>query len=83
MFSSLQKCFPLLLVAQAPARTAMDFPTRLAALTSGRGLMTARISGYRDCPTESGTVCPRTGVNPLDTARYILAARSALESEIF
>ena len=79
----LEESGSMLLVAQAPARTAMDFPTRLAALTSGRGLMTARISGYRDCPTESGTVCPRTGVNPLDTARYILAARSALESEIF
>jgi ribosomal protection tetracycline resistance protein len=61
----------------------MDFPTRLAALTGGRGLMTSRVSGYRECPIENGASCPRTGVNPLDTAKYILAARSALESEIF
>ena len=26
---------------------------------------------------------PRRGVDPLDTAKYILAARSALEGDIF
>lgn len=71
------------LIAKAPARTSMDFPTRLAVLTGGRGFLTSRICGYQDCPLESGSVRPRTGVNPLDTAKYILAARSALESEIF
>ena len=69
----------MILVAEVPARTSMDFPTRLAALTGGRGLLNSRVCGYR----ESGAHCPRTGVNPLDTSKYILAARSALESEIF
>jgi len=73
----------MILVAEVPARTSMDFPTRLAALTGGRGLLNSRVCGYRECPIESGTSCPRTGVNPLDTSKYILAARSALESEIF
>ena len=73
----------MLLIAEIPARTSMDFPVRLAALTGGRGLLTSRVCGYRECPTESGAICPRTGVNPLDTSKYILAARSALESEIF
>ncbi len=71
------------LIAEVPARTSMEFPTRLAALTGGRGLLTSRVCGYRECPIESGTSCPRIGVNPLDTSKYILAARSALESEIF
>ncbi len=71
------------LIARVPARTSMDFPTRLAALTGGRGLLTARVCGYRECPISEGAVCPRAGVNPLDTAKYILAARSALESEIY
>ncbi len=73
----------MLLIAEVPARTSMDFPTRLAALTGGRGMLTSRVCGYRDCPVESGASCPRAGVNPLDTSKYILAARSALESEIF
>ena len=78
-----EKTGEMLLVAEVPARTSMDFPTRLAALTGGRGLLTSQLSGYRECPMEEGTVCPRAGVNPLDTAKYILAARSALESEIY
>jgi len=73
----------MLLVAKVPARSSMDFPTRLAAMTGGRGMLTSRIFGYQECPIESGASCPRAGVNPLDTAKYILAARSALESEIF
>ena len=69
------------LVAEAPVRTSLDFPTRLAALTGGRGALTMRVSRYQECPEEH--TCPRAGVNPLDTAKYILAARSALEGEIF
>ena len=71
----------MVLVAEAPVRTSFDFPTRLAALTGGRGALTMRVSRYQECP-ETHT-CPRAGVNPLDTAKYILAARSALEGEIF
>ena len=78
-----EKTDEMLLVVEVPARSSMDFPTRLAALTGGRGFMTSHVCGYRDCPIESGAVCPRAGVNPLDTSKYILAARSALESEIF
>ncbi len=77
------KADEMLLIAEVPARTSMDFPTRLASLTGGRGLLNSRVCGYRECPIESGAECPRTGVNPLDTSKYILAARSALESEIF
>ena len=32
---------------------------------------------------EDRQMMPRRGVDPLDTARYILAARSALEREIY
>ena len=71
----------MVLVAEAPVRTSFDFPTRLAAITGGRGALTMRVSRYRECPEEH--TCPRAGVNPLDTAKYILAARSALEGEIF
>jgi len=71
----------MVLVAEAPVRTSFDFPTRLAALSGGRGALTLRVSRYQECPETH--VCPRAGVNPLDTAKYILAARSALEGQIF
>ncbi len=69
--------------AWVPASESMDYPTRLAQITSGHGGMRVRLLGYRDCPPELGVAAPRRGVDPLDTSRYILAARSALEGGIF
>ncbi len=69
--------------ASVPVATSMDFSARLAALTSGRGALSAELGGYRPCPDGFIKTCPRRSVNPLDTARYILAARSALEGGIF
>ena len=43
----------------------------------------AIVHGYRDCPLELGATSPRRSVDPLDTSKYILAARSALEGGIF
>ena len=66
-----------------PAAECMDYPVRLAQITGGRGGMSIRLNGYRDCPLELGSRASRRGVDPLDTSRYILAARSALEGGIF
>ena len=44
--------------------------------------MSTSIHGYRECP-ETGHTMARRGVDPLNTAKYILAARNALESEIY
>ncbi len=70
-------------IACVPASECMDYPTRLAQITGGRGGMSVRLQGYRDCPLEMGAAAPRRGVDPLDTSKYILAARSALEGGIF
>ena len=45
--------------------------------------MSTSLHGYRECAMELGRTAPRQGVDPLDTARYILAARNALESDIY
>ena len=71
------------LTALVPAAEALDYPVRLARATGGRGSMSQRLHGYRECPPGLGAAAPRRGVDPLDTARYILAARSALEGGIF
>ena len=71
------------LTAAVPAAESLDYPVTFASATSGRGSMSARLKGYEECPLELGRTAPRRGVDPLDTAKYILAARSALEGNIF
>ena len=73
----------LLLIAHVPVAASLDFPLRLAMLTGGRGQLSMHLHSYRDCQLSEGSVCQRRGVNPLDTAKYILAARNALDGEIF
>ena len=69
--------------ARAPLTGCMDFSQRLAALTSGGGAVSMELAGYRECPFDESKRCPRKSVHPLDTSKYILAARSALEGGIF
>ena len=71
------------LTAAVPAAASLDYPLTFASVTGGRGSMSARLAGYEECPTELGRTAPRRGVDPLDTAKYILAARNALEGDIF
>ena len=71
------------MTALIPVATSLDYPTAFASVTGGRGSMSTRLHSYRDCSLELGKTAPRRGVDPLDTARYILAARSALEGGIF
>lgn len=67
-----------MLTGEVPVATTMDFPVRLAAMTSGRGALSQTFSGYKPCADELGKTTPYRGVNPLDTAKYILYIRSAL-----
>jgi len=73
----------VILNALVPVQTSMDYTSTLAALSSGRGGMSVKLHGYRECPLELGATAPRRGVDPMDTSKYILAARSALEGGIF
>ena len=70
------------IVALVPAASSLDYPIQFASETGGRGSMSTSMYGYRECP-ETGHTMPRRGVDPLDTAKYILAARNALESDIY
>lgn len=73
----------VILNALIPVRTSLDYSVTLASATGGRGSMSVRLHGYRECPLELGATADRRSVDPLDTAKYILAARSALEGGIF
>lgn len=72
-----------LVTADLPVSTSMDYSTTLTAFTGGRGSMTTRLSCYRECPPGIGETTPLRGTDPLDTAKYILAARNALDGGIF
>ena len=73
----------LRVTAELPAATSMDYSESLLQFTGDRGGMTVSLLGYRDAPPDVKETMPRRGVNPLDTAKYILAARSALDGGIF
>ena len=61
-----------------PVSTSMDFPIKLASLTSGKGKMTTSFHGYAPCTLEQGKTREYRGVNPLDRSKYILFMRNAL-----
>ena len=73
----------MILNALIPVQTSLDYSITLASFTGGRGAMSVRLHSYRECPLELGATQPRRNVDPLDTSKYILAARSALEGGIF
>jgi len=69
--------------ARVPVASSLDYSTTLASATSGRGAMSVSLHGYEPCPLDLGATAPRRSVDPLDTSKYILAARSALEGGIY
>ena len=73
----------MILNARIPVQSSLDYSITLASFTGGRGAMSVRLHGYRECPLELGATARRRNVDPLDTSKYILAARSALEGGIF
>ncbi|MEK0313519.1 translation factor GTPase family protein [Cohnella sp. 56] len=64
-----------------PVADSLDFPARLGSMTKGRGVLSASFAGYQEAPEGVQAERRRSGVNPLDQARYILAARSALSAQ--
>ena len=63
--------------AIVPVASSMNFPERLAALTSGRAVLSQVFFGYRECNDGAEHINPRQGVNPLDRSKWILYARGA------
>ncbi len=66
------------LEATVPVATSLDYPVQFSILTSGRGILSSRFSGYQECPLELGKTAKRRGIDPRDRAKWILHARSAL-----
>ncbi len=71
------------LTALVPAAESLDYSVRLASATGGRGSMAIRLHSWRECPLELGHTAKLRNVDPLDTSRYILAARNAMAGGVF
>jgi ribosomal protection tetracycline resistance protein len=61
-----------------PVATSLDYPIRLAAATSGRGVFSSRFAGYQPAPPGFVATRERVGVDPRDRSKYILSVRGAL-----
>lgn len=70
----------LTISGRVPVATSLDFAVKLGSLTKGRATLSTFFDGYEECPADVKVERPRRGVNPLDTAKYILSVRNALSS---
>ena len=68
--------------AIVPAAESMDFPQKLASVSSGKGTVNVTFHGYRECRDGKEHVSERRGVNPLDRSKWILWARGAYQLSI-
>ena len=62
-----------------PLATSLDFPVRLSSRSGGKARISTHFDSYRECTDEQGVIRPYKGISPLDTAKYILKARKALQ----
>ena len=65
--------------AIVPVASSMDFPQKLASLSSGKAALSSSFHGYRECRDGKEHISPRRGVNPLDRSKWILWARGAFQ----
>lgn len=71
----------VVLEAIVPVATSMDFPTKLAVISSGKAALNQSFYGYRECRDGLEHINPRRGVNPLDRSKWILYARGAYQTD--
>ncbi len=62
-----------------PLATSLDFPVKLSSRSGGKARISTHFCGYRECTDELGVIRPYKGISPLDTAKYILKARKAIQ----
>lgn len=71
----------VVLEAIVPVATSMDFPTKLAVISSGKAVLNQSFYGYRECRDGLEHINPRRGVNPLERSKWILYARGAYQTD--
>ncbi|GAA4832478.1 translation factor GTPase family protein [Algivirga pacifica] len=67
------------LEGKVPIATSLDYPVTLSSKSGGKAKMSTKLHGYEACEESLGVVRPFKGISPLDTSKYILKARNALQ----
>jgi len=67
------------LTGELPLATSLDYPVKLSSRSGGKARISTNFAGYRECTDEQGVIRPYKGISPLDTAKYILKARGAMQ----
>lgn len=62
-----------------PVATSLDFPVRLSSRSGGKAKISTKFYGYQKCADELGKTREYKGISPLDTSKWILKARKALQ----
>lgn len=62
-----------------PVATSLDFPVRLSSRSGGKAKISTKFYGYQKCLDELGQTREYKGISPLDTSKWILKARKALQ----
>lgn len=62
-----------------PVSTSLDFPVRLSSRSGGKAKISTKFYGCQDCTDELGQTRKYKGISPLDTSKWILKARKALQ----
>jgi ribosomal protection tetracycline resistance protein len=62
-----------------PVSTSLDFPVRLSSRSGGKAKISTKFYGYQECSDELGQIRKYKGISPLDTSKWILKARKALQ----
>lgn len=62
-----------------PVATSLDFPVRLSSRSGGKAKISTKFHGYQKCSDELGKTREYKGISPLDTSKWILKARKALQ----
>lgn len=68
-----------ILTGELPLATSLDYPVKLSSRSGGKARISTHFSGYSACTDEQGVIRPYIGISPLDTAKYILKARKAIQ----
>lgn len=68
-----------ILTGTVPLSTSTDYPVKLSSRSGGKAKISSKFHSYQICKDENGQIREYKGISPLDTAKYILKARKALQ----
>ncbi|NOZ34671.1 MAG: TetM/TetW/TetO/TetS family tetracycline resistance ribosomal protection protein [Chlorobi bacterium] len=68
-----------ILTGTMPLATSLNYPVKLSSRSGGKAKISTKFHSYETCTDEQGVIRKYKGINPLDTAKYILKARKAIQ----